>query len=391
MRSVRATLGLILLIVAGPGLARADEAAVWSDQTIAAESLLMQLHAGGTFNGMLLVDADGRAPLRFAIGLPASSEPPEQLLFRYASVTKQVTAVLTLMAVDEGLVGLDQPVLELLPDLPPTFFAGVTIRHLLQHSSGLPQPLSTAQSPRGEPFYRRLALKDGHAALVRSDCSGIPGQARKAAAGTTYAYNNCDYFVLGAVLEAVHGTPFGNILNQRIAQPLGLTSWRVYNPLTSSRTPRGDDADTLQGETRPGEREAAYQLGSYGAAGGLYGNGADLLTWLRQLRTTSLLSPRSRGEMLTGIDRFDAHGFGAWSYMTAFPGVNRPVSVIERQGKIGGIQVVTLILPSEKMRILLVSALESTPLGHVTKADGLLYELVSALLSEQGASARSGP
>jgi CubicO group peptidase (beta-lactamase class C family) len=102
--------------------------------------------------------------------------------FRWASITKLLTATAILTAVDEGLIALDEPA----PSPAP---AGATIRHLLAHASGL---AFDGQMIHGRPGTRRI-------------------------------YSNTGFDTLGAVLSARDGTPFEASLRSRVLGPLGMT------------------------------------------------------------------------------------------------------------------------------------------------------------------------
>ena len=138
----------------------------------------------------------------------------------WASVTKQVTAVLVLQQVEAGTLSLDGTIHHYLPDFAGATGATVTLRQLLQHQSGLPNPDDTSAGAGDVPtFYTETDAKIADTSRATGYCSGTP----KAAPGAGFAYNNCDYLVLGAILERVTGKRDG-LLDYKDGQPC-LASW----------------------------------------------------------------------------------------------------------------------------------------------------------------------
>jgi CubicO group peptidase (beta-lactamase class C family) len=112
--------------------------------------------------------------------------------FRFASITKQMTAILILQEVDAGRLQLDQPLGKYWPDYPNPQARQITLRQLLTHYSGL-------YNENAEPtFHMRNANGDNMAGLRGRHLRIKP---MKSAPGSTFDYNNCDYLVLGALLE----------------------------------------------------------------------------------------------------------------------------------------------------------------------------------------------
>lgn len=99
-------------------------------------------HGAGSFDGVAVVSIDGKPVLACAAGFSErESKTPmrPETLFRLGSLTKQVTALLVMQQVSEGRIQLDQTAGSLLKSLPASS-SGVTIRQLLSHVSGLPNP-----------------------------------------------------------------------------------------------------------------------------------------------------------------------------------------------------------------------------------------------------------
>jgi len=140
----------------------------------------------------------------------ASADDP----VRIASVTKAMVAALVLQLVDEGKLELDQPVDELLPGLLPK---PVTVRQLLDHTSGIPDYLVGFDS--AEQIAARSADSVTDDELI-SQALAMPWPTDP---GSTFAYSNPNYVLLGRIAADLDGKSIGQSLQDRIFDPLGMT------------------------------------------------------------------------------------------------------------------------------------------------------------------------
>ncbi|MFE7324553.1 serine hydrolase domain-containing protein [Streptomyces sp. NPDC057565] len=182
--------------------------------------------------------------------------PDSDTQFRIGSLTKTFTAVLVLRLRDEGLLDLDDP---LEKHLPGTGIGGVTVLQLLGHSAGL-----SAESPA--PWWERTpgTLRPGLADVLGE-------QTRMHPPGRRHHYSNPGYSVLGALIEAVRGASWAEVLQREILEPLGMRrtstwpqaphagGWAVH-PWADAMLP-----------------EPAEDLGLMAPAGQLWSTTADLL------------------------------------------------------------------------------------------------------------------
>ena len=144
-----------------------------------------------------------------------------QTLFITASSAKMVTAAMVLRLVDEGRLHLDETVGRLLPGLRDG--KRITVRELLQHTSGLPNYLTS-------PRIQELIQTDPQHAWTRAEVLRAVGWPRYRP-GTRPTYSDSDYIALGGIIEAVEGVPLEDAFERLIKGPLGLTdsSWRYDN------------------------------------------------------------------------------------------------------------------------------------------------------------------
>jgi D-alanyl-D-alanine carboxypeptidase len=159
--------------------------------------------------GRTTVLSTGRADVRRP-GAPRAGDH-----MRIASVAKAFSGAVALHLVQEGRLGLDDTIGRRLPGLPAAWSA-VTVRELLNHTSGLPDytrsdgfAAQAANDPRGYVPPQRIVD------WVRAD--GL-----EFAPGSRYAYSNTDNIVVGLIAEAVTGTPYGTLLRRIVFGPAGL-------------------------------------------------------------------------------------------------------------------------------------------------------------------------
>ncbi len=137
-------------------------------------------------------------------------------LFRMASNTKAVTAAAVLTLVEQGKVGLDDPIARWFPTFAHGDAAKITVRQLLTHSSGLRidtlfvRPL--LQKSEEHPDAPNLVL----------ECARFGEVGPAVAPGTSYSYSNPGYNLLAALVEVVSGEPFADYCRARFYQPLGM-------------------------------------------------------------------------------------------------------------------------------------------------------------------------
>jgi beta-lactamase class C len=161
-----------------------------------------------------LVARRGRVVGRFCAGLARLEPTPRavdrETIFAVASVTKPVTAAALMLLVERGLVSLDQPVRNLIPEFSGPGKEVITVRQLAIHTSGLPERLSDTEELR-----RRFAGLDE---FVRGFCRGEP----MFPPGTRFSYSNCGYGLMGEIIRRISGRSYAGFVHEEILQPLGM-------------------------------------------------------------------------------------------------------------------------------------------------------------------------
>lgn len=291
----------------GISAARAESAAQCQarDFQAAAGQAIDALAASQSFTGAVLVAVDGKPVLRRAVG-EANREwhvaNTVDTRFRIGSATKTFTAVAVLRLVDEGKVALDDPVAKYLPSLPQAW-AGVTIRMLLSHTSGVPDYIYAPTFRERES--RLVQTPEGLVALVRDKLLDF-------APGAGWRYSNTGFVLLGMVIEKASGHPYAAYLSETFFKPLGMadTGYETEDAVTPRRAlgyMRTGDGWTAGPFIAP---SAAY------AAGALFSTVDDLLKWDQALYGDRLVSKSARDLMFA--DYRNHYGLGwqvdeAWS------------------------------------------------------------------------------
>jgi len=137
--------------------------------------------------------------------------------FRIGSVTKTFTNTVVLQLVAKHRIDLDAPARRYVPGLMPDAYDRVTVRQLLDHTSGLPKPAATPGPADGPGWWlKSVTPQDG----LRASFAAATDPPR--APGSEQQYNGLDSLVLGLIVERVTGHPFAHELERRIIRPLRL-------------------------------------------------------------------------------------------------------------------------------------------------------------------------
>lgn len=303
MLTRRSMLGAVGALAAAPLALRPRRAA--ADTAGPADALLAPVIAAGVPGALAVIRSGGTVrTLAAGVARLGSDRPPAAGdAYRIASITKTFVATVALQLVHERRFDLDDPIARYLPGLLPAADAGTTIRHLLQHTSGLADyhdydGLDSAAAFEAhrydDPTPRAsIALAAAHSPLFPP--------------GTAWQYADTNYLVIGLLVERVSGRPVAAAVTERIIGPLGLarTSFPVHDPFIAGShlhgylpsdapgEPYGDTADLIDFTD-----ETVNQTG---AAGAIVSTGPDLLRFHRALLGGRLLPASLLDEMTTTV------------------------------------------------------------------------------------------
>jgi CubicO group peptidase (beta-lactamase class C family) len=244
----------------------------------------------------VMVIRDGEPILTRSYGLARVEEgipvTPETN-FRLASVTKQFTATAILMLVDRGKLGLDDTLRDHYPQFPP-FADGITIRHLLQHNSGI----EDYEPIYGDPFPEQI--RDRGVLELLSATEGTYFDP-----GSEYRYSNSAYAILAMLVEDLSGMSFPEFLQSNIFEPLGMRNTLAFVKGHSSVANRAYGYSVSDGVVEFADQSSwSAVLGD----GGVYSSVEDLFTWDQALYDNDLLPAALWSEAWTpGLENY---GFG---------------------------------------------------------------------------------
>jgi CubicO group peptidase (beta-lactamase class C family) len=215
-------------------------------------------------------------------------------VYKIASGSKQFIATGIMLLVQEGRIGLGDPLTRFLEGTPAAW-SGITIRHLLTHTAGL-----VREAPGFDPFKVQSdadVLRSAYALPLRFP----PGQ--------KWEYSNTGYFALAEIIRKVSGLPWGDYLADKVFKPLGMQATRTTPTSATEKIARYAqgyvDNDTL--------RDAPRWL-ALRPSGAFLSTVRDLGRWDAALRTESILTASTRQQMWTPVTLNDGatypYGFG---------------------------------------------------------------------------------
>jgi CubicO group peptidase (beta-lactamase class C family) len=221
-----------------------------------------------------------------------------ETVFQSGSVGKQFTATAVMMLVEEGKIGLDDPLITYFPEAPANW-NDVTVRELLSHTAGF------GDYPDSFDLHKDQT-EDEEIKLIEHIPLAFPP-------GTSWEYSNLGYVTLGALIHRVTGKFYGDFLQERIFQPLGMQSSRIISEADIIPN-RSAGYRLVKGELK-NQKWVAPTLNTT-ADGSLYFSILDLAKWDQALYTEKLLKRASLDLMWTpallknGQPNKRGYGFG---------------------------------------------------------------------------------
>ena len=242
------------------------------------DSIMAPFAQPGMPGAAVLVIRDGRVVFEKGYGLadvethtPVTPETD----FRLASLTKQFTATAIMLLAADGTLHYDDPVTRWVPNLP-AYARGVTVRHLLNHTGGLPDYEDFVPDSQ----TRQVLDAEIPALIAHSDTAYF-------APGTRYRYSNTGYVLLALAVERASGMRFADFLRARIFAPLGM-SGTLAREDAGPPVPQRAFGYTVHGAEvrRTDQSNTSATLGD----GGVYTSVRDLATWDAALDAHRLVS-----------------------------------------------------------------------------------------------------
>ena len=287
-----------------------------------------------------------------------------QSVFYMASVSKQFTALSILLLERDGKLQLEDHVRTYLPELPD-YAAGITIRQLLHHTSGLRDYL-TLSGLAGNPA--------DHVITERAVLNSLARQMRlNFEPGDEHLYSNSGYVLLSIIVNRVSGRPLDAFARERIFTPLGMRNTRFQHDHAAPIPWRAI------GYVRRGETWwIANSLLDVVGDGGMYSTVDDMLRWAAAFERPEFSPLLSRmqqpGTLKNGSAIANGYGMGLSK------GTYRGVPTVSHGGSLAGYRTNFVRLPGEKLTVV-------TLCNNATANVGRLTQLVAELYAPAGMSA----
>ena len=205
-------------------------------------------------------------------------------IFQSGSVGKQFTAVAAMLLVEDGTLALTDPLTKFFPEAPETW-KPITVRHLLTHTSGLPDYTS------GTIDYRKDYSDD----QLQKFAYALPLEFEP---GARWNYSNTGYMMLGIVIRKASGKFYGDVLKERVFAPLGMKTARIITEEDIVAHRAG--GYRIAGGELKNQQWVAPQLNTT-ADGSLYVSLNDMIAWDAGLRAGRLLKPESWAQVFAPV------------------------------------------------------------------------------------------
>lgn len=320
------------------------------------DSALTFLHETGQFSGVVLVGHKGIPIYVKALGI-ANIETGEPLTssssFNLASLSQQFVAVMIMQLKQAGKLDYDDKLKVLLPDFP---YDNISIRHLLTHSSGLPE-------------YQDLAIRYNHTldTLSGQELLQMLSEVRPPLLfepGTQWQHSNTGYVLLSLIIAQASGMAIEDYFRQNITKPLGLKDSYVYYFGIKKDTRSGHQHvmgfDRENGKNRPHD---LTRLHGVTGDGNIYCSATDLLKWERALMSNALLKSEIFKEAYRPVR---LNNGGTANYGLGYFIKNEGKKLTQSGSLAGFYHYMERDLERETMLVFLSNATDSTALHFVT-------------------------
>ncbi|MGI8912700.1 MAG: serine hydrolase [Chloroflexota bacterium] len=332
--------------------------------TPAIETLLRRTFTADGTGAAVIAVRRGQTVFRAAYGranleLVVPMQP--DMVFRLASLTKQITAVAILMLAEQGRLALDADISSLLPGYPRRE-QPVTVHHLLTHTSGV-------NSFRNPDQARALPRRDLTMAEMLVQVAEAPPES---APGERFLYNNAGYNLLGAILQQASGQTYEQFLQEHIFGPLGMAQTYYEHPerIIPGRVTGYVPVPNVLQNVQFVNVSLAF------AAGGLLSSVDDLARWHAALTANRLLRRETLELAFTSATLNDGTtvGYGYGWHLRSYEGHR----ITEHGGEFAGFHNHALRLPDDDVYVVVLT----NQLPGVTPPSQLTMRIAALLLGK---------
>ena len=303
------------------------------------------------FSGAVMIARDGTPILAKAYGwanvewkVPNTTDTK----FRLGSITKQFTAAAVLRLQEQGKLAVDAPICTYL-DPCPDAWTGITVHHLLTHTSGIP-------SYTGMPDYMKRMMVPTTIDEMIGRVRDLPLEFQP---GEKFKYNNSGYFLLGAIIEKASGRKYEKVLRDEFFTPLGMAD-SGYDWPTPILPRRASGYARVNGELANAQYLDMQQPYS---AGSLYSTVGDLLKWDQALYTDQVLPDAAREQMFTPFKDNYAYGWAINPEGKSTSGKRQ----VGHGGGINGFSTMITRVPDDRLVVIVLGNVEDVNAGAIAR------------------------
>ncbi|MEO1449372.1 MAG: serine hydrolase domain-containing protein, partial [Bacteroidota bacterium] len=282
------------------------EGATEQEKIEALDSWLSELEQAHKFNGAVLIARDSKPLLMKGYGY-ADHQRQDRLTenssFRLASVSKQFTATGILLLAEKDSLTIDDPVARHIDGFP---YPEVTIRHLLNQTSGVPDVYMQLADQHQDEF-EILSNEKAVALVVAANKPAV------ASPGAKFQYSNTNYILLARIIEVVSGKSFEAFMQEALFDPLEMTHTRVWNLFSADKHFPGqvEDVKNFKGKMK---RLEPTPIDGVAGDGAVFCSVSDFLKWDAFWYGNQLVSPElmaeARQKPVLGDGSSSDYGFG---------------------------------------------------------------------------------
>ena len=313
--------------------------------------------------------------------VPETNRITENTLFDLASISKQFTAVSVLQLCAKGKINLDDTITHYFPNLP---YKEVTIRHLLTHTTGIPEYFKFKYT-----LYGSVAFVDNDLLLQVLERQKYP---KTFQTGTKFEYVNTNYAILAALVTQVSGLPFEEYVHENLFKPAGMKNTCFFTEIVGidakhgkkyanvnpkdeevSVQPLPTDVPIARGHRKVAVTAKFDRLNGVLGDKGVYSNVEDMLCWANALFIDYKILPKEWVELASqrenqlndGTLPKSIYGYGYRIEESPEHG-----KLVYHGGLWNGFQNLFLYRPSDKVVIIFLSNLYNK--AHAGRSDQML-------------------
>ena len=326
------------------------------------DDLINRYYEYGLFNGSAIVVKNGEVIFKKGYGYAnfewkIPNKPDTK--FRIGSITKQFTATLIMKLVEEGKIKPDGKITDYLPDYRKDTGDKVTIHQLLNHTSGIEsytdKPNVWMDSLRNH-YTKKYFIKH----FQSGDLQFKPG--------TKFHYNNTGYYLLAAIIEEVTGKSFGEYLNEKILNPVGMKNSGVEDKEVVIEK---EASGYLKNGNQLLRDRYIYMPNAMGA-GNMYSTVEDMVKWDKALHGNKILSEKSKEKMFTPY--LSNYGYGWFITPRKFDETGDSIKIIWHTGGINGFTTLIERIVNDNSMIALFNNTESSPrIAMARQIENIIY------------------